>query len=152
MYALLLCLTTEGVFGARLTAKLSYPFFTMVRGLSLPGRMQRFDAVVIALWVLTDYVLCTLMLRCAHEALRTVFRLPEPERRDGALFRAGGGRWLLWAEAAAAGVCAFVLPADAEAFRRWGESILPFIMDLFVFGGFPLLWLVGKMRKLFPGK
>lgn len=150
--AALLCLTAVGVFGAALTTRLSYPFFTMVRDLSLSGRAQRFEAAVVALWIFADYVMCSLLLRCSHEALRTVLRLPPPERAESSLLCLRGGRWLLWVEAAAAGLCAFLLPSDAAAFRRLAENTLPVVMDVFVFGGFPLLWLAGRVRKIFPGK
>ena len=145
--AALLCLTTVGAFGAGLTARLSYPFFTMVRGLSLSGTAQRFEAAVIALWVSADLIMCSLLLRCCHEAVRTVLRLPSPEREPASLWDLRGGRWLLWPETAAAGLCAFVFPSAAGAFRSWAENILPPAMILFVFGGFTLLRIVGRLRK-----
>jgi len=37
--------------------------------------------------------------------------------------------------------------AAAEDFRLWMERLVPLAMDVFVYGGFPLLWLVGKLRK-----
>ena len=141
-----LCLVPVGVFGAALTARLSYPFFTMVRDLSVLGVTQRFEAVVIALWVSADFLLCVLLLRCAHEALRVMLRLPAPEGAS-APRSLRGGRWLLLPEAAAAGACALALPAAAEDFRLWSEQLVPLLMCLFVYGGFPLLWLVGKLRK-----
>ena len=140
-----LCVVTVGVFGAALTARLSYPFFTMVRDLSLLGVTQRFEALVIALWVFADFLLCTLLLRCAHEALRTMLRLPAPEG-NASPRTLRGGRWLLLPEAAAAGLCALLLPAAAEELRLWSERLVPLIMCLFVYGGFPLLWLAGKLR------
>ena len=141
-----LCLVPVGVFGAALTARLSYPFFTMVRDLSVLGVTQRFEAVVIALWVFADFLLCVLLLRCAHEALRAIFLLPSPEGNE-ALLSLRGGRWLLLFETAAAGACALALPAAAEDLRLWSERLVPLLMCLFVYGGFPLLWLVGKLRK-----
>ena len=145
--ASLLCLTTIGAFGEKLTSRLTYPFFTMARDLSLHGTAKRFEAAVIALWVAADYVMCVLILRCAHEALRTALRLPPPERTEASPLRLREGRWLLWAEAAAAGAFAFALPADTAAFRRWAEDLIPFGMNVFVYGGYPLLWLAGKLRK-----
>lgn len=141
-----LCVVPTGVFGAALTARLSYPFFTMVRDLSLFGARQRFEAAVIALWVFADFLLCAMLLRCAHEALRGILRLPDPEGQ-GTPLTLRGGRWLLLPEAAAAGLCALALPAAAEDFRRWSETLVPLALDAFVYGGFPLLWLVGRLRK-----
>ena len=141
-----LCVVPVGVFGAGLTARLSYPFFTMARDLSLLGFTQRFEALVIALWVFADFLLCALLLRCAHEAVRAIFGLPSPEG-SAAPLSLRGGRWLLPPEAAAAGLCALLLPDAAEAFRLWSERLVPALMCLFVYGGFPLLWLVGRLRK-----
>ena len=141
-----LCAVPTGVFGAALTARLSYPFFTMVRDLSLFGAQQRFESAVIALWVFADFLLCAMLLRCAHAALRGIFRLPDPEGNSAPL-TLRGGRWLLLPEAAAAGLCAMALPAGSDDFRRWMETLVPLALDVFVYGGFPLLWLVGKLRK-----
>ncbi len=140
-------IVTVGAFGAKLTARLSYPFFTMIRDLSVAGTAQRFEAAVIVLWVFADFTMCTLLLRCGHEALRAVFSLPGAEEGGRTLLQMKNGRWLLWAEAAAAGACALLLPSAAESFRPWMESLVPLAMDLAVFGGFPLLWLVGRLRK-----
>ena len=140
-----LCIVTVGSFGSKLTARLNHPFFTMIRDLTVFGSEQRFEAAVIALWVFADFILCALLLRCAHEALRAVFCLPPPE--EGSLFRFRGWRWLLWLEAAAAGVCALILSPSAAEFRLWKEYLVPLLMNTFVFGGFSLLWIVGKLRK-----
>ena len=142
-----LCLTTVGSFGAVLTTRLSYPFFTMLRDLTLFGASQRFEAAVIALWVFSDLALCTLLLRCGNEAWRTVFSLPVPEG-DGPLRSLRRGRWLLWAGAALAGAGAALVAPDSEVFRLWADRLAPLLMNLFVWGGLPLLWLVGRLRKI----
>ncbi len=142
-----LCLTTVGSFGAGLTTRLSYPFFTMLRDITLFGAAQRFEAAVIALWVFSDLLLCTLLLRCGNEAWRTVFALPVPEG-DGPLRSLRRGRWLLWVGAALAGGCAALVSPSSEVFRLWTDRLAPLLMDLFVWGGLPLLWLVGRLRKI----
>jgi len=142
--AALICLETVGTFGAALTAQLSYPFFTMIRDVSLLHMNQRVEAVVIALWVFADFVLCTMLLRCAHEALRTVFSLPKPEGTP--FFSLTGGRWLLWLEAPAVYACCRLIPASTDRFYLWSQTLVPLISDAFVFGGFPLVLLVGKLR------
>lgn len=143
--ACLLCFETVGTFGAALTAELSYPFFTMIRDVSLFGEAQRIEAVVVVLWVFADFILCTLMLRCAHEALRTTVGLPKPENEP--FFRMKSGRWLLLLEGAAAGVASRLIASGGESFLLWSETLVPLITDILVFGGFPLVWLVGKLRK-----
>lgn len=142
-----LTLVTVGAFGAKLTSRLSYPFFTMIRDLAPFGKAQRFEAVIIALWVFADFTLCTLLLHCGHEALRTVFGLPGAEEGRQRLLSLRSGRWLLWAEAVLAGLCAVSFSSAAEDFRWWMEDVVPLALNVAVFGGYPLLWLVGKLRK-----
>lgn len=142
----LVCFISVGTFGAALTTRLSYPFFTMIREVSLFNLNQRIEAVVIALWVFADFILCALLLRCAHEAFRTVFRLPKPE--DTSFFSLRSGRWLIWLEAPVVYACSHVISSSSDRYLFWSQTLVPLIMNLFVFGGFSLIWLVGRMRKL----
>lgn len=139
----LICIETVGTFGGALTSRLSYPFFTMIRDISLFGFSQRFEAMVIALWVFADFLLCTLLLRCAHEAFRCIFRLPTPEGTRFFDFR--HGRWLLLVEAAAVYAASRFL--FSGPFLIWSQTRMPLLMNGFVFGGFSLIWLVGKLNN-----
>lgn len=143
--AALICFETVGTFGAALTERLSYPFFTMIRDLSLFHKARRIEAVVIALWVFADYILCTLLLRCAHEALRTILGLPKSDGLPA--FAMGSGRWLYPLEAAAVFLAGHFLAPSSSWFSLLSERIVPLVMNCFVFGGFGLIWLVGKLRK-----
>ena len=145
LVALLLCFEAVGTFGAALTARLSYPFFTMIRDVSIFHIAQRIEAVVIALWVYADFILCALLLRCAGEALRTLLGLPKPEGLP--LFSLRRGRWLFWLEGALAYAAARLIAPSAAELVIWTETRVPFLMNCFVFGGFSLVWLVGRMRK-----
>lgn len=51
-----------GCLGAGLTAEIPSPFFVMVQGLEIPGVFQRAEALVIALWTLSDLTLTGLLL------------------------------------------------------------------------------------------
>ena len=59
-----------GILGAELTAKLTHPFFTMLRNVSLFHAVERFGALVIGLWVLPDFVLVAMLLTLAVNCLR----------------------------------------------------------------------------------
>lgn len=143
----LICFEAVGTFGAALTAKLSYPFFTMIRDVSLFGLNQRIEAVVIALWVFADFILCTMLLRCAHEAFRTILCLPKPE--DTTFFSLRNGRWLIWLEAPAVYLCSHLISPSSERFLFWSQTLIPLITNIYVFGGFSLIWVVGKLRGKF---
>ena len=69
-----------GILGAELTAKLTHPFFTMLRNVSLFHAVERFGALVIGLWVLPDFVLVSMLLTLAVNCLRAACS------RDGRLF------------------------------------------------------------------
>lgn len=143
--ACILCLEAVGAFGAKLTARLSYPFFTMTRDVSLFNQNQRIEAVIIVLWIFADFILCSMLLRCAHEALRGIFRLPRSETMP--LFSLRQGRFILWLEAAAVWLSAKWIAPSSPQLTVWTERRVPFLMNCFVFGGFSLIWLVGRLKK-----
>ena len=131
------CGSVVSVFGPALTATLTYPFFVMIRSISLWDLVPRVEAVVIAVWVGADFFLGTMLLRCAHEALRPVFGLPSPDEADGA----GGGRWLFWPEAAALFGCSHLFDLPPWQLRLWSDRYIPLMSDCVLYGGFTLLWL-----------
>lgn len=144
--AFALCFSTVGVFGAKLTARLNHPFFTMTRDVSLFDLNQRIEAVVIALWIFADFILCTLLMRCAFEALREIFRLPRSEELPMLDMRRG--RFMLWLEAGAVWLAArYIAPSSAEL-TAWTEKRMPFLVNCFVFGGFGLIWLLVRLRHV----
>lgn len=145
LVACLLCVTVVGSFGPALTLRMSYPFFVMIRNVSLLNLADRIEAVVVVLWVFSDFMLCTLFLRCGHEALRQVLSLPDPEPRR--YFDLRGGRWLFLPEAAAVWCTAHFIALDSYGLIPWSDRIVPFAFLGLVFGGFPLVWLVGKLRR-----
>ncbi len=143
--AALLCLETVGAYGPTLTARLTYPYFTLTRDVILWGLAQRIEAVVIALWVFADIVMCVLLLRCAYETFRRILRLPDTD--GDPLFLLRRGRWLLWASAAGMLAAGLFLGAEPRRLQVWSETLLPLFVLLSVFAGFPLLWIAGRVRK-----
>ncbi len=133
------------VFGPALAGTLTYPFFIMIRSISLWDLVPRIEAVVIAAWVGADFMLCSMLLRCAHEALRPVFSLPSPEGRAWTSLR--GGRYLLWLEAAAVFGCSLLFDLSPWELRMWSDRYIPLCSDCFLYGGFLLLWLVTLPRR-----
>ena len=126
MLGILLLMTVAclGVFGPKLTAQLNYPFFMLVRDFSSLGTLERAEPVVLALWVLSDFVILSLLLHAAGKTLRLCFGQGAPESPGRALdFR--GGRWLLPVCVAVAAALALVLPADAAVFRYLSDVVIP---------------------------
>jgi len=83
-----------GILGAELTAKLTHPFFTMLRNVSLFHAVERFGALVIGLWVLPDFVLVSMLLTLAVNCLRArraAVRAEEPARARAPVRGSGRG-------------------------------------------------------------
>lgn len=140
----ILCLEVVGTFGPGLTARLSFPFFLMVRDISVFRITQRIEAVVVVLWIFADFILCTAMLRSSFEILRTVLSLPDGE--DEPVFSFRKGRWLLWVESLlvlASGV--FISQSSFET-AELSDRIIPFIGALSIYIGMPLCWFIGFLR------
>lgn len=140
-----LCLEVIGVFGPTLTLRLSYPFFVMVRDISLFHVAQRVEAVVIVMWLFSDILLCLCMIRCSHEIFRTIFLLPATD--DYPIFCLKHGRWLFFPESVLVLLTALFLPSSAYTMTAWSDKIIPLISDGFSLVIVPIVWGIGKLRK-----
>lgn len=58
----LLQLVCLGCFGPELIARMDEPFFMMVKGVGVQGAFERVESVIIALWVLSDLALLSLLV------------------------------------------------------------------------------------------
>lgn len=79
--AALLCVTIVGTFGAPLTAEMNYPFFVMIRCIRIFRLLERVEALVVAQWVTTDFLLLGALLQAATGNLTLCF--PKLGRRRG---------------------------------------------------------------------
>ena len=70
-----------GAFGPGLTQRMDTPFFMMVKGVGVEGAFGRVESVVIALWVLADLALLTLLLCSCCCMAQAVFGF---QRRESA--------------------------------------------------------------------
>lgn len=98
--------------GPGLCARMDAPFFEVARGVGVAGAFQRVESIVVALWVLSDFVLLGLL----------VFALRE---MAGSLLGERGEKWAPVTAAVLAflgGVCLF--PDDFAA-RAAAETIAP---------------------------
>ena len=135
--SLLFALVTAAVigrFGAAAAGAMTYPFFALVRNTGLFGVAERIEALVTALWVLSDFVLAALSLMAAARALRLALGLKR-ERRLAVLcaLAALAAAWACAPDALALryvsevlvvrgnlAVLALLLAASAAAARRTG--------------------------------
>lgn len=62
-----ICAAAAGMLGAEVTAKLSQPFFVLLRNLSLSDAFERFEALIVGMWVLPDFAMLSLLLLISRE-------------------------------------------------------------------------------------
>ena len=147
----ILCFEVVGTFGPALTEKLAYPFFLMVRDISIFHITQRIEAVVVVLWIFADFILCSSMLRCAHECLRLLLSLPDPESES--LFSLKNGRWLIWLETALILLFGFLVARSAFELENWSDLIIPLAGIILMYAAILLFFFIGWIRgKLEPNK
>lgn len=135
--ALLITLMLAAVlanFGPEFTARQAQPFFAMTRNIKLFGSFERVEALVITMWVLTDFVLIAAMLQSALTILRLVLR------RDCRIVL----------PIACVGVAVgFALLTEHDSFRLafLADRVFPLTVACISFGLFPLTLIVGLLRR-----
>ena len=135
-----------GAFGAALTAELSQPFFVLVRNLVLFGSLERIEALVVSLWVFSDFILVAVCLSAAQRLLRGL-----TGKRSGyageKMSEMKNGRWMIWLCAAFSAIFALVFAPDSASLSLWSETVIPVANLAFSFGVLPIVYIVGKARK-----
>jgi hypothetical protein len=101
-----------GCLGPKLTAGLPAPFLTMVQGLGVQGAFQRTEALVSALWALSDLILVSLLL---HTWRGLAHRL----------HRGAWSRWSILPASAAAVAVGWTVFSDGETARTFCQTVLP---------------------------
>ena len=134
----LLSLAVVGSFGAKLAASLSWPFFSLVRNLVFLRSVERVEALVVALWVFPDFLIVSLFLRAAREALSLSLG-----RRLAALRRS---RLALPLCAALSSLFALLAAPDAAVLALLSRKLVPAANLFFALVFFPLILLTGKCR------
>ncbi len=142
----LLCVTTIGVFGAEMTARLRNPFFALVRDVTIFNAVERIDAIVVAMWVFSDFVLISLLLYTASKNLRMSFGI-EPGEEKPKMTELGRGRWLTPVCAALALAAGLAMAKDAVSLEKFTEVIMPLLNFLFAVVLPPVVFVIGRLRR-----
>ena len=142
---LLMTVSCLGMFGSTLTAKMTYPFLMLVRDVSVLGSLERAEPVVVALWVLSDFVMLSLLLSAAGKTLCFCFGCADepPER----LTDLKHGRWLILVCSAAAAAAALLMPGNIIAFRLLSDTVVPLLSAVFMLVLPLMVLLIGLLRK-----
>ena len=131
-----------GNYGAPLTAKLTNPFFTIIRDVSLFNTIERIEAFMVALWVFPDFIVTGLTMIVAQHSLRLCFGL-NPNLGKGLK----NGRWIILLDAAIIGAVALILPQDSAKMLKLSELYVPIAGLSLTALLYPLCFAVGKLRK-----
>ena len=134
-----------GNFGAPLTARLTHPFFTMLRDITLFNTIERIEAFVVTLWVIPDFIVFATALTVAVKCLQLVFDFKPAE--DAPLLEMKNGRWLIPLCGVVAAAVAFTLSSDFEVMQRYSAMIIPMLNLAVSLVLLPLCFIVGKIRK-----
>lgn len=130
-FSLLLCVlgaAIQGRFGAALSARLSAPFFALVRNLVFFRSLERMEALVVGLWILPDFLLGGLCLQGAQRCLRLA--LGRQPREGEARLDFSGGRALIWLCGGLSIVLGLALGRDPASLQLWSRTIIP-LLNLF---------------------
>lgn len=143
----LLVITSLGTFGAELTTKISHPFLVMIRGISLSSLLERIEAVVIAFWVVTDFMLVSTFLFICIENLYLVFGIQKDNCVVDPVFSLKNGRWVIWLCCIIVAVITALATPTSFTLYKLSEILIPFTNFSFVFVLLPLICIIGKLRK-----
>lgn len=136
-----------GLFGPELTAKLRYPFFLLLRDLHVLGPLERAEPVVIALWVFSDFVLLSLLLRIAADNFRICFGCPVEYSVPQRFFSLRRGRWLTVLATLCAVAVGLTIAPDTTHFTFFSEQFVPPVNTLMTFAIPLLVLLIGALRR-----
>ncbi len=127
-------LTTIGDLGPELALRQQFPFYVMIKNLRLLNVLERFDAVIVVLWMLTDYVFLGMLLLSGAAALQ---RLSGSSRREP------------WAALCVLGMLLSAVFCAPDAFRlAWlSERLIPIVNLCLVFLLLPLIALLPAREK-----
>ena len=125
---------TVGNFGVTMLLRLQTPFFMLIKGISIANLFERVESVVIALWMLTDFVLVTMMVKAAA---RSFARALGAEQEKSCVTPV-----LLLILTGSA-----LIASNSFALATWMESILTPINLVVGFVFVPIIWCVVKVRK-----
>jgi spore germination protein (amino acid permease) len=79
----LILILTIGAIGSSLTAHMSLPFFIVVKNISILGTIERIESVLLALWVISDFIIITMFTYISVSILKSTFNLTETKSLAG---------------------------------------------------------------------
>ena len=123
-----------GNLGEELIKSLQHNFFVMIRDLKIIGAVERIEAVVIIIWVITDLIYISLLLKICGEIGKVIF---EKENKKKYIIFSALFSVIPW----------FFVIKDAFTLHFLSGIVIPIVNILIVFIIIPLLFVVGRIRQ-----
>ena len=141
----LLCAAAIGNYGSELISRFNYPFFTMIQNITVFKTIERIEALVVALWVLPDFIIFAMMLIVASHCLRLVFGYV-PDTGDTVMHDMSNGRFLIPTSAALMLVVAVLLDMDSDNLNFYSHLVVPAANLAISCVLIPASYVIGKLR------
>ncbi len=134
LMAFAITVVTLGTLGDSLAETMDNAFFMVVRNISVFGLVERVEAVVVAIWIVTDFIFLSALLMIVGEIWRTV---------------TGATRHAVFSvpTAVLSGAAAFLIAGNAFELQKWSDFIIPITNIVFTVVLIPAALAVGKIRK-----
>ena len=132
--AFFLILTTVGTLSSELVAKMQHPYFIMIRNISIFGVIERIEAVVVTLWIITDLIFLSSIFAVDRELIRSI-----TSRRCG--------KWLIPAFCAVTALIAVLIAGNAFELRVFSELVVPCLNIFLTYFLITALLFAGKIKK-----
>ena len=143
----LLVITALSVFGAELVTRINHLFLVMIRGISITSLLERIEAVVVAFWVVTDFVLASMFLFVCIENLHLILGIKRNKRNVDPFFSLKNGRWMIWLCSIIVALIAILIAPSSFSLHWFSETFIPITNLIFIFGLLPIICIIGKLRK-----
>lgn len=141
-----LSVAVVGSFGASLTARLTRPFFSLVRNLVFFHSLERVEALVVTLWIFPDFLASSLALFACQLCLRKLLGY-SVDKRGVKLFFLGDGRYLIFICAVSSALLAIFMAPESHILRLYSEGIVPGINLALALLLLPAVYIVGRRKN-----
>ena len=134
LFAFGLTFMTLGTLGDKLAISMENAFFMVVRNIKIFGVVERIEAVVVTVWIVTDFIFVATILMIVAEIWKTVFGTKKRQ-----LF--------VPPSAVASTAVAFLIVRDAFALERWSDFLIPAANMAVAVVLIPAVLAVAKVRR-----
>lgn len=135
-----------GSFGAELTTRLSQPFFALIRNLVFFRSLERVDALVVSLWIFSDFILISLCIQAAQRSLRRTLGF-DADYTGQRLTDLSSGRYLIWLCGISAVVLGCFIAREPERLEFWSRQLIPGVNLGVAVLLLPGIYIIGRVKK-----